>query len=151
MSLRVIGLVALVVVGVVVTLAVVQRSRPQTPETPATPGPSVSVTQPPTDPVALVGLWEVRDAAEEESGAVLRLAVAGHTGELSLFRRCGAIGGAWDAGHHGEILVDRSGWSGAGGADPWPEWLQSATAYRPRGTGHLLLDATGAVVARLAG
>lgn len=96
------------------------------------------------DPIALVGLWTV-EAAGEEDGAVLRLDVP----LLDLFRGCGAISGSWSADHDGLFVAATDGWSSECGDDPRPSWLNEAALHRPDGDGHLLLDDTGDVVARL--
>lgn len=100
---------------------------------------------PSPDPVALVGLWEVRDAAGEEPGAVLRIDL----GAVGLFRGCGMISGGWDATSEGMLLLSPRSWSTPCGRAPWPQWLDDAAAHRPDGDGHVLLDADGGVLARL--
>lgn len=105
---------------------------------------SLAVDGDSADPIALVGLWTVEGAGEED-GAVLRLDV----GLLDLFRGCGAISGSWSADHDGLFVAGTDGWSGECGDDPRPSWLSEAALHRPDGDGHLLLDDTGDVVARL--
>lgn len=95
--------------------------------------------------VGLVGLWTVEHAGEDPD-AVLRLDVT----ELGLFRDCGVIHGQWRANAEGLFVAGTAGWSGAcGDGDPTPQWLLAAAAHRSDGDGHLLLNKTGAIVARL--
>jgi heat shock protein HslJ len=105
---------------------------------------------PATDPVALIGIWEVTSAGEEK-GAVLRL--DGDGAGLSLWRRCGTIGGSWRADGSGLFVGDASTYSVCEPppADkPWtPAWLARVTGYRLDGAARELLDAGGQVVARL--
>lgn len=100
------------------------------------------------DAVALVGLWEVHDAGEEPE-TILKL----DAGSLGLLRPCGPIWGGWDADSAGLFVAGSGGswgWHGpCGDDDPGPSWLEAVAAHRPDGDGHLLLDAGGAVVARL--
>jgi hypothetical protein len=101
----------------------------------------------PADPVGLVGLWTVREAAGEEPGAILRLADR----EVSLWRRCGALFGAWRASPDGLFVAHFNGGSGACYTGPGdvPAWLSRAAGHRADGTARLLVDRDGATVARL--
>ena len=106
------------------------------------------------DPVALVGLWAVRDAGDD-SESVLRLDVDDHRG-LALFGRCAVLFGAWNADGQG-LFVAATGMgtrveqrSGCVGSHAPPKWLLTAVSHRPQGKGHVLLDDRGAAVARLA-
>lgn len=110
--------------------------------TPAAPSPAAA-----GDPVGLVGLWTVREAAGEEPGAILRLAER----EASLWRRCGAIFGAWNAGADGLFVAGSHGGSGAcyDGPQDVPGWLRQAVGHRAAGRDRLLVDRAGRTLARL--
>jgi antitoxin (DNA-binding transcriptional repressor) of toxin-antitoxin stability system len=103
------------------------------------------------DPVELVGLWTVREAAGEEPGAILRLADRG----LSLWRKCGHLDGAWAASTDGLFVGHVFGGSGAcvrapdSGPDSGPAWLKQAAGHRADGRDRLLVDRAGRPVARL--
>ena len=88
-----------------------------------TPTPSGGAVEP-ADPVGLVGLWTVREAAGEEPGAILRLA----EGDLSLWRRCGHLAGSWAASPDGLFVDHLYGGSDAcvTGPDSGPAWLTRA-------------------------
>lgn len=100
----------------------------------------------PGNPVALVGLWAVREAAGEEPGAILRLA-----GSLSLWRRCGHLDGSWRAAADGLFVSHVFGGSGAcyHGPDSVPAWMRQAAGHRADGPDRLLVDRDGHTVARL--
>ncbi|BCB76160.1 hypothetical protein GCM10022251_68320 [Phytohabitans flavus] len=101
------------------------------------------------DPVALIGNWLVIGADEEE-GTVLRLAGPSQVSDLSLWRSCGQLGGGWRADGAGMFLADvPSPTLCARNTVPSPSWLDRVTAYRLDGADRELLDAGGAVVARL--
>ena len=126
--------------------------------TPASPRVASSALPGRADPVALVGLWKV-SASGEASGAVLRM-----DGEqqIMLFRRCIALTGGWQANRDGQFLAGFDSYSPdtqgpactgveepADGPDFTPEWLARATGFQAEGTDLLLLDPSGAAVARL--
>lgn len=105
-----------------------------------------SATSTPGDPLDLVWLWTVREAAGEEPGAIIRLA-----GSLSLWRTCGHLDGSWRAAPEGLFLSDVAGGSGAcyHGPDSVPPWLRQAAGHRADGPDRLLVDRDGRAVARL--
>jgi hypothetical protein len=114
---------------------------------PAAPGGAAAPAATPVDPLALVGSWRVTDASGEEQAAVLRLAR-----DLSLWRQCGWLMGAWRASPEGLFVAHVSGGSGdcaSGGSDLTPEWMRAATRYRVETDARVLLDERGDVVARL--
>jgi META domain len=96
-------------------------------------------------PWQLIGSWLV-DADGEDDGAVLRIG-----DDVSLWRGCGMLNGSWRADRHGLFVADL--WAGSGacvGEPPLaPAWLRSAVGFEVRSDGPRLLDADGAVVARL--
>ncbi|MEU5724255.1 hypothetical protein ABZ783_20825 [Micromonospora sp. NPDC047738] len=102
------------------------------------------------DPVALLGNWTLAGVAEEPHG-ILRLA----PDRIQLFGRCGILVGSWRADAGGLFVAAMFGSSGAEGgpgctnAEPNPRWLQRVTSYRLEGDTPMLLDADGALVARL--
>ncbi|MDG4830511.1 META domain-containing protein [Solwaraspora sp. WMMD1047] len=99
------------------------------------------------EPVALIGLWAVEEAAQEEAGAVLRVAPT----ELSLWRDCGNLSGSWRADTGGLFVAAVYGASGCELAEePTPAWLREATSFRTAGEDRLLLNVQGDVLARLA-
>jgi hypothetical protein len=116
----------------------------QSPDTPPA-APATEEVVPDRDPLALVGLWNLTDA-DEESGAVLRLA----PDRASLWRGCGVLVGSWRADPGGLFVGDMHGLTGCPpSAEMTPAWLRRATAFRVDGENRVLLDAAGATVARL--
>lgn len=112
---------------------------------PAEDGGSDGSLDAPADPIELLGIWEVHDAGEED-GTILRLDGV----EAVLFRSCGQISGPWRGHDTGLFVQSPNGWSGrCGDADPTPDWLAVAAAFRLDGDERLLLDSAGAIVARL--
>jgi hypothetical protein len=105
-----------------------------------------SPTPTPGDPIDLVGLWMVREAAGEEPGAILRLA-----DRLSLWRGCGHLDGSWRATPDGLFVDHVGGGSGAcyHGPGSVPDWLRLAAGHRADGPDRLLVDREGHTVARL--
>lgn len=110
------------------------------------PGPPTPSTAP-ADPVGLVGLWTVQEAAGEEPGAILRLADTG----LSLWRKCGNLAGSWAAGRDGLFVAHLTGGSGScyRGPDDVPGWLREAAGHRAVDRDRVLVDGAGRAVARL--
>jgi hypothetical protein len=104
------------------------------------PGPA------PGDPLELVGLWSVREAAGEEPGAILRLGES-----MSLWRVCGHLDGAWRATVDGLFVDHVYGGSGAcyQNPDSVPGWLREAAGHRTDGPDRLLVDRAGRTLARL--
>jgi hypothetical protein len=107
-----------------------------------------AATPTPGDPLQLVGSWHL-DAPGQEPGSVLRLG-----DDLSLWSGCGACFGGWSADRAGLFVAHVSSMSGgcrlpASGGDWTPAWLTKARAFKAGGTSVELLDANGAVVARL--
>lgn len=104
-----------------------------------------------TDPLLLVGIWQLH-GTDEPPGTVLRLDAR----ELSLWRPCGAVLGSWRADDDGLFVAD-AGQSGDGGCfgphatalTMRPPWLVAATQFRAEGASRLLLDVDGDVTARL--
>jgi len=115
---------------------------------PLTPGSAEAAAPAPGDPVALVGSWRVEAVAGEEPAAVLRLAAS----DLSLWRDCGRLMGAWRADTGGLFVGAVSGGSAgcvSTASELTPAWLRQATSYGVDGAVRVLLDERGAVVARL--
>lgn len=112
-------------------------------ENPATSDPGAPGS---ADPVTLIGSWLIEEAAQEESGAVLRIAA----NDISLWRECGTLSGAWRADTGGLFVADIYGGTGCEVTDePTPGWLQEAVGFRAAGDDRLLVDAQGDTVARL--
>lgn len=114
----------------------------------AAPGPAGNATGAgavDTDPVALIGLWNVTGAEGEQKGAVLRIAPE----SMSLWRDCGTLMGAWRADTAGLFVADMQGSTGCAPDAPMPGWLRAAAAYQIEGEARVLLDAKGEPVARL--
>jgi hypothetical protein len=128
---------------VAVTLLLVAACGTGTAGRPRQPGSPEST---PRDPVDLVGLWTVREAAGEEPGAILRLGEG-----LSLWRACGHLDGSWRATGDGLFIDFVAGGSGAcyHGPDSVPDWLRQAAGHRADGPDRLLVDRDGRTVARL--
>nr|MDT0663238.1 META domain-containing protein [Micromonospora sp. DSM 115978] len=98
------------------------------------------------DPVALIGSWTVDGAAQEDAGAVLRIAPT----DLSLWRDCGSLTGSWRADTGGLFVAALNSASGCTvSGEPTPIWLRDASSFRTAGEDRLLLNAQGDVVARL--
>jgi hypothetical protein len=101
----------------------------------------------PGDPLRLVGLWQV-DAPGQPAGSVLRLG-----DDLSIWSRCGYLSGDWRADPAGLFVGLAAG--GSPGCvdgtlnDPTPRWLTRVVSFKTDTAGAQLLDAGGAVVARL--
>lgn len=139
--------------GVVALLLSGCASQPpaSAPSPPSATDPAAETTAPtePPDalrPVGLIGLWRV-EGVNEEPGAILRLDVR----DVSLWRECGTVWGDWRADHSGLFVAYMYAWSGAcGDADEAvPAWLHEVAGFRVDGEVTLLIDATGATVARL--
>ncbi|MFF2388563.1 hypothetical protein [Agromyces sp. NPDC058104] len=109
----------------------------------ATPTPTAAAS----DPMKLIGMWRVSDAAGEEVDTWLRLDAP----EFALWRDCGMISGGWLAGER-IFLAQTLGASGdcASGSFPEVAWLDEAASYRATDDGWQLLDADGEPVASLA-
>jgi hypothetical protein len=112
------------------------------PGRPATP----TAAPVPGDPVGLVGLWSVREAAGEEPGAILRIG-----DDLSLWRECGHLFGFWRATAEGLFVANVDGGSNACYTGPAsvPAWLRQAVGQRTVGPDRLLVDRDGRTLARL--
>lgn len=128
---------------VAVTLLLVAACGTGTAGSPRQPGSPEST---PGDPVDLVGLWTVREAAGEEPDAILRLGEG-----LSLWRACGHLDGSWRATGDGLFIDFVVAGSGAcyHGPDSVPDWLRQAAGHRADGPDRLLVDRDGRTVARL--
>ena len=116
------------------------------PSSPATA--PASFVPSPADPLALVGSW-LLDAPGVPSGTVLRLG-----DDLSLWSDCGYLDGSWAADHAGLFVGQLWGGDGAcmtsvSSQGPTPAWLAKVVAFKLDGTGAVLLDASGALVATL--
>ncbi|MCW3814081.1 META domain-containing protein [Micromonospora sp. DR5-3] len=101
--------------------------------------------------MALLGNWTLAGVAEEPRG-ILRLA----PDQIQLFGRCGILVGSWRADAGGFFVAGMFGSTGAEGGRGCdsapgqnPQWLNRVTSYQLEGETPLLLDADGAVVARL--
>ncbi|OKI63994.1 hypothetical protein A6A27_26070 [Micromonospora sp. CB01531] len=101
--------------------------------------------------MALLGNWTLAGVAEEPHG-ILRLA----PDRMQLFGRCGILVGSWRADTGGLFVAGMFGSSGAEGGRGCddapgqnPQWLQRVASYRLEGDTPMLLDADGALVARL--
>lgn len=106
-----------------------------------------SSTSQPADPVDLVGLWRVSEAADEGADTWLRLDAR----ELVLWRDCGYLSGAWHADSVA-FLATISASSGAcadAGEMATADWLTSAWSYEATDIGWQLLDREGSPVAEL--
>ena len=121
---------------------------------PVQPRPSAQGTSPRTaDPAALVGSWHL-DAPGERSDAVL---IIGDRvdGAALLFRPCGVLDADWVANRQGMLLMRSYGGDqtcflpASRYHHPEPAWMTRITSFRSDGSAELLLDHTGAVVARL--
>ncbi len=104
-------------------------------------------------PSLLVGYWTVAGTGTGDDGATLQLG-AMDAGSWTLWRECGGIDGLWRASTAGGFVAGAfSGDSDCFPADtswrPTPEWLEPVRGYRLTETGAELLDASGAVLARL--
>ncbi len=122
-----------------------------------TPGSAGPASGAPDNPEQLIGLWHL-DAPGEEAGAVLRIGL-----DLSVWRRCNEEWGGWAADRDGTFVADLSGYSYACAGPkptappkpdvpappPPPAWLVQARGWRVEGPQRTLVDADGAVVARL--
>jgi hypothetical protein len=110
--------------------------------------PEATPPSPALQPLALIGSWRLR-APGETADTSLILAGDG----LRLFRRCGALDGAWVADRSGLFIGqiqggDQTCFLGST-RNPKAEWMDTVTGYRVDGADRLLLDASGGVVARL--
>ncbi|GAA3393965.1 META domain-containing protein [Cryptosporangium minutisporangium] len=135
-----------------VLMLVLASCADESPVTADSPGPS----PPPSPtagrgPISLIGLWTVADTGEEP-GTVLRIAP---NRDLSLWRTCGTLFGAW-AGSQDAFIGDVSGGSSkcfpteGRPSDSTPSWLRTATGYRSFADGSLeLVDRSEEPVARL--
>ncbi|MFE6964970.1 hypothetical protein ACFVAJ_07655 [Agromyces sp. NPDC057679] len=116
----------------------------QAPTTAATAPTSTAAT---SDPIGLIGMWRVSDAAGEGPDTWLRLDAP----EFSLWRDCGMIGGGWLAGERTFLAQTMSASDDcANGGFPTIAWLDETTSYRAADDGWQLLDAEGEPVASLA-
>ena len=98
------------------------------------------------DPIELVGLWRVRDAAGEGDSTWLRLA-----GGFMLWNDCGVAGGSWKARDDAFLAEINTGHGGdcAFGEEFPADWLTDATGYGYIDGELALLDAAGERLARL--
>jgi hypothetical protein len=103
-----------------------------------------------SDPAQLVSTWTVV-TPPSDAGANLLIGNRVDAG-LGLFLSCGLMSGEWRANAHGMFIASEDGGDGdcfSNQSDPWPRWLD-ATAFRSDGVGDLLLlDPSGAILARL--
>jgi heat shock protein HslJ len=103
-----------------------------------------------TDPVALLGLWAVSDTDER---GVVRLRLGAR--EFHAVLGCGGFAGAWRTNAAGLFLADVAVIEGrctdiyGRERGAMPAWLGHATSFRVSGDEAFLLDANGAVLARL--
>jgi heat shock protein HslJ len=97
------------------------------------------------DPAGLLGAWTLADA-----GADAAAEVSLEPGRLSIKQDCGELNGDWRADTGGLFVAHLYGASGCRlPADPDPDWLRHAVAFRAEGADRVLLDAAGSPVARL--
>jgi hypothetical protein len=150
-------------IGVVLSAALLAGCAGQTPA--AAPG---AASAPPAatsaagtakaDPVALIGLWKLSVEGGPQD-AVLRV---GADDDLGLFLPCLALMGGWRADDAGLFLsyldsyTSKDGGPACASADVptpgpqiQPDWLARVAGYRIDGAERLLLDESGATVARL--
>lgn len=104
-------------------------------------------------PSKLVGYWTVAGTGTEDDGATLQLG-AMEAGAWTLWRECGGMDGSWRASSAGGFIAGSySGnsdcWPDEQGWRPTPTWLEPVRGYRLTETGAELLNASGAVMARL--
>jgi hypothetical protein len=136
--------------GAVLLLSACAAQTPVANGGPATPSTPASGAWSPGDPTRLVGSWHLA-ATGEEPDAILTIGDR-ESGELVLFRRCGMFFGEWRANPHGLFIGAFDGGDGScyqGSPRPaWP-WLGRVVGFRRDGSTMLLLDRTGATVARL--
>ena len=137
-----------VVVAAVLTTGCASSSQiaSSPPSSSATPPASFALS--PGDPLALVGSWLLAGPGVAP-GTVLRLG-----DDLSLWGGCGYLDGSWAADHAGLFVGQLDGGDGAcmtgvSSQGPTPPWLAEVVAFRIDGTGAVLLDSSGAVVASL--
>jgi len=136
------------VTAVVVGLLLAGCATPRD-DAPGEPPDAVVPDGPAADPVELVDLWRVSDAAGEGTDTWLRL----DAGSYQLWRDCdGFLEGGWAAS--GRVFVASAPFAlngDCGGDGAWPEvpWLQRAVGYQAAGDGWQLLDADGAILATL--
>jgi heat shock protein HslJ len=138
------SLTATAVVATLLVAANVFRGGPSSPPPGSAPGATSD-----TDPVALLRLWTVSGIGERD--AKLRLGAR----EFHAVLPCGGFFGAWKANAAGQFLADLA--ATEGGCDTvygsesghLPRWLGGATSFRFEGDEAVLLDANGAVLARL--
>lgn len=112
------------------------------------PGPSASGEVAPGDPVGLVNLWRVSDAAGEDPDTWWRA----EPGSYALIRPCGVVGGGWRASAHVFVAARPDSWHQAcsdGSDRPSVPWLEQAVAYQSDGNGFRLLGADGRALATL--
>ncbi|KGJ73484.1 hypothetical protein GY21_10920 [Cryobacterium roopkundense] len=97
--------------------------------------------------IALVDIWRVSGAADEEVDTWLRLDVP----EFQLWRDCGMIQGSWRA--TGSLFLastyGASGECATGTTLPRVPWLESVSGYRAAGEGWELHDPQGTTLATL--
>ena len=134
-------LVVLVAVALLLTgCSAVPTSAPAKPKT-------VSDVSSPSDAIGLVNLWHVHATKGGDNATYLRL----DRGDLLVWTSCGLAMGSWDAGE-GSFVSSLDGASNGyceRGRITGPAWLRSATGYRLLGSGVILTNAAGDVVARL--
>lgn len=140
---RAVGAVASLAVVVLGGIGVLRAAGPEVGLAPADEPSAAAVGG---DPLALLGIWEVREAAGEEPGAILRL----DGSEAMLVRACGTMFGPWSARPEGVFVQGPNGFSNrCWDRDPTPAWLRDAAAFGVDGTDRLLLDGDGHALARL--
>jgi len=98
------------------------------------------------DPIELIGVWRVTNAAHEGDSTWLRLA-----DDLMLWNDCGVAGGSWTARNDAFLAEINSGHSGdcAFGSEFPADWLTGATGYGYIDGQLALLDAEGERLATL--
>ena len=143
------GAAALACVAIAVTVAVAGAGGPSAPAPAPGASPPVltgEVRTTPSDASVLIGNWQV-EATGEEAGAVLRIAE-----NLSLRRQCGEVEGVWAAVDDQFVGLMFEATPACATGDPTeftPRWLARAQRFMLSGGRPMLLDGSGAVVARL--
>jgi hypothetical protein len=131
-----------VVGGVLVASSLVNpgSSLPAAPGSASGPG---TVPAPAADPVALLGVWAVTGVGPS-SEAKLRL----NSREIRVVQDCGELMGEWRANAVGQFVADIHASTDSCGIAA-PSWLADAVGFRVEGGDVALLNAAGAVLARL--
>jgi hypothetical protein len=138
----------LLALGMSVTACGTVSPKPGTSDslTPRSSASARSASAVPASATDLVGAWVVSQGDGVEPGTVLSLG-----GDLSLWRTCGYLMGAWRAASGLFVGTVYAGDSGCMAHDTIdvPSWLTAAAGVRLDGADRLLVSSSGDVVARL--